>query len=267
MKLTISVAQMRVKQTDMVANLAQGERFIAEAARRGSHIVALPEMWTTGFNFKENKKLAKEQSETLSTIATFAKHYKIWVTGSVLTGDEEGNPCNTAVLFDSNGNLISRYNKVHLFSMLGENENVTSGNELVLVDSPWGKIGLTVCYDIRFPELFRSLAIQGALIIFSPMAFPYPRLEHWKILVRARAIENQLFMVGANQIGNEDFNGTEVTYFGHSTIIDPWGKTVIEAGDEQEVLLTAEIDLNLANEIRQKMRVLSDRRPDVYKLD
>jgi predicted amidohydrolase len=128
-------------------------------------------------------------------------------------------------------------------------------------------VGLSVCYDIRFPELFRAYALKGARMVLSPMAFPYPRLQHWKILARARAIENQMYLIGTNQVGSEGF-GPEgiVTYFGDSSIIDPWGETVVEASETEEMLLTATIDLSRADQLRSKMRVLADRRPDLYEL-
>jgi len=141
------------------------------------------------------------------------------------------------------------------------------GDELTVVETPWGRAGLAICYDIRFPELFRTYALKGVEIVFCPMAFPYPRLDHWKILVRARAIENQMFMVGINQVGSEDFGSDGiVTYFGDSVIIDPWGRTVIEAGETDEMLLTATICMDRVREIRANMTVLADRRPELYEL-
>ena len=130
------------------------------------------------------------------------------------------------------------------------------------------EIGLSVCYDIRFPELFRTYALKGVKMVLSPMAFPHPRLPHWKALVRARAIENQMFMVGTNQVGDEDFGPDgKVTYFGDSCVIDPWGETALEASETGEELLTTTVDLGLIDQIRAKMHVLSDRRPDSYALE
>lgn len=266
-KINIAIAQIAVKQTDINYNLMQAEELIAAAARRQADIIAFPEMWTTGFNWEENKKIATQQQTTLNKIQNLAKHYRIWITGSILYFNHAGQPTNTAILVNSAGELIATYSKIHLFSLLHEDLHVAAGDHLTVVPTPWGKIGLTVCYDIRFPELFRSLALEGAEIIFSPMAFPFPRLEHWQVLVRARAIENQLFMVGVNQIGNEDFGADGVvTYFGHSCIIDPWGKTCLEVGEAEMGLFSVTIDLALAKQIRQKMSALTDRRPQLYKL-
>lgn len=160
------------------------------------------------------------------------------------------------------------YIKAHLFTMILEDEYETAGDSLCLVEAPWGPTALSVCYDIRFPELFRTYALQGAKLTLSPIAFPYPRLEHWKVLVRARAIENQMFMVGTNQVGEEDLGPDgKVTYCGDSVIIDPWGETVLEASETGEELLTATIDMDMVDEIRARMTVLRDRRPELYELD
>jgi predicted amidohydrolase len=181
--------------------------------------------------------------------------------------DEAGKISNTSILFNPKGERTATYRKTHLFSLFGEEKHMAAGKTLGLAETPWGLTGLSVCYDIRFPELFRTYALKGVRIVFSPMAFPYPRLEHWKILVRARAIENQMFVVGTNQVGREDCGPDNMlTYCGDSVIIDPWGRTVVEASETDEALLTAAIDLDLVEETRSKMKVLADRRPDLYEL-
>ena len=264
--LNLSCVQMDVLQNDVEGNLEKTELALREAAKRGSVLVCFPEMWTTGFDFKANQARCMHQEKTLKTVCTLAKQYGVWVSGSMLLADQE-RPSNAHVLIDDQGVLVARYNKVHLFSLMKEQDYVAPGYEMVTVNAPWGKTGLSVCYDIRFPELFRHYALSGALMVCSPMAFPFPRDAHWKALVRARAIENQMFMVGVNQVGQEDFSSIgagEVTYFGHSCIIDPWGETVVQAGPGVETILTASIDLKKAEDVRHKMGVLQDRRQDVY---
>jgi predicted amidohydrolase len=124
---------------------------------------------------------------------------------------------------------------------------------------PWGKSAIAICYDLRFPELFRSYALAGARIVFLSAAWPYPRLEHWRTLLQARAIENQLFIVACNQVGESKGE----RFFGHSAIYDPWGRLVVEAGDSK-VLLTASVDMALVEEVRQTITVFADRRPELY---
>lgn len=267
MKFTISIAQMAVASSKPEENLKKGEAFIAEAKKRKSDIVCFPEMWTTGFNWKDNLRIAREHENVIDRVADMAKRYNIWINGSMLALNEDGKPSNTSILFDSRGNKVGVYRKTHLFSAIHEDEHMAPGKSLCLVNTPWGLAGLSICYDIRFPELFRTYALKGAKIIFSPMAFPHPKLEHWKVLVRARAIENQIFMAGANQVGKEDLGKDgALTYCGNSAIINPWGETVVGAPDTEETLITAAIDIDMVDEIRDKMKVFKDRRPDLYDL-
>ena len=265
MKLNVALAQMKVARANPEGNLKKAEVLIAEAKRRETDLVCFPEMWTTGFDWVANQQIAASQEKIVDRVADLARRYEIWINGSMLALNEEGKPSNTSILFNPNGERAGVYRKTHLFTMFHEEEHMAAGNSLCAVQTPWGMIGLSVCYDIRFPELFRTYALKGVKIQLNPMAFPYPRLQHWKILVRARAVENQMFMIGANQVGSEDFGPDGVvTYFGDSVIIDPWGETVLEANEKDESLLTATIDIDKVDQVRSKMRVLRDRRPDLY---
>ncbi len=267
MNLTVSIAQMCVAVSEPEVNLQRAEAWIAEASRRGSDVICFPEMWTTGFNWVNNERMAAAQDLVIDRVAKMAKSYGIWINGSMLALNEAGKVSNTSILFNAAGEQAGVYRKTHLFSLLNEDVHMAPGDHFTVVDSPWGRLGLAVCYDIRFPEMFRTYALQGVEIVFCPMAFPYPRLDHWKILVRARAIENQMFIAGINHVGSEDFGADGVvTYFGDSVIIDPWGRTVIEAGETDEMLLTATIHMDQVKEIRAKMTVLKDRRPELYEL-
>jgi len=258
---------MKVAVSDPEKNLEKGEKLVKEAVRKKSNIICFPEMWTTGFNWAKNEDMAWEHEKIIERIADMASRYSIWISGSVLALNENSRLSNTAILFDPKGKKAGEYRKAHLFSFIGEDKHMEPGRSLCVADTPWGLTGLTVCYDIRFPELFRTYALKGVKMIFSPMAFPHPKIQHWKILVRARAIENQMFIIGTNQVGSETLseNGT-ISYFGDSVIIDPWGETVVEASQTKEELVTAVIDTALVDEIRNKMKVLKDRRPDLYEL-
>jgi len=267
MNMTVSIVQMAVATADPEANLKKGESWIAEAARRGSELVCFPELWTTGFNWAENERLAPAHEQVIARIGALAARYGLWINGSLIVLNERGQVSNTSVLFDDAGRLAATYRKTHLFTLIHEEAHMAAGDALCTAETPWGKAGLAICYDIRFPELFRTYALKGTRFILTPAAFPAPRRQHWKTLLRARAIENQMFMIGVNQSGREDFglDGT-VAYGGASAIIDPWGETVIEAGDQGEALLTATIDLDRVEEVRTRMQVLGDRRPDLYEL-
>jgi predicted amidohydrolase len=266
MNLNISIAQIDVTTAKPEENLKKAETLVAQAAEKGSSIICFPEMWTTGFNWAENKRLACDHEKVIGSIAGLAKRYNIWINGSVLLLDKKGDLSNASILFDPKGKKAAVYCKTHLFSLIQEDKNMKAGDSLCVVDTPWGLTGLSVCYDIRFPEVFRTYALKGVKIVFSPMAFPKERIKHWKILVRARAIENQMFMVGVNQVGTETREPEGLlTYGGDSVIIDPWGETVVEAGDKEE-LLHATIDMAKVDEVRKTMNVLDDRRPELYKL-
>ncbi|MCG3208723.1 MAG: Omega-amidase YafV [Anaerolineae bacterium] len=261
MKLTISLAQIDIELGDPAANLDKAAAWTAEAARRGSDVVVFPEMWTTGCDWSNIDRLAASQDEMIRAVAALAKKHHIWLNGSMLALDETGQPTNTSILFDPQGEQAGLYRKIHLFGVMDEDQYLAPGQSLATVETAWGQNGLAICYDLRFPEMFRSYALKGVNMVYLPAEWPHPRLAHWQTLLRARAIENQMYMVAVNRVGND---GT-YDFFGHSAIIDPWGNTVVEAG-ETEVLLTATIDTETVTTVRQKIPVFRDRRPDLYQL-
>jgi len=267
MKLVVSLAQMAVMAARPEENLKKGEDLVRKAAERKSDLVCFPEMWTTGFAWDRSAQSVRAHEKAIERVSEMAKRYRVWINGSLCAPNEEGKASNTSVLFDPKGACAGLYRKTHLFGGMREDEHMAPGKALCVADTPWGKTGLSICYDIRFPELFRTYALKGAKVVLSPMAFPYPKLHHWKVLVRARAIENQIFMIGTNQVGSEGLGKDgRVTYCGSSVIVDPWGEAVIEANETDEVLLTATIDIGRVDEVRKSMNVLGNRRPDLYEL-
>jgi len=265
MKIVVALAQMSVCPRRTEENLAKAERLVAEAARRGSTVVCLPEMWTTGFDWAYNERALADAPRAVEAAAAMAKRYRVWLTGSMLSAAPSGKCANTAFLLSPDGAIAARYIKMHLFGLIGENEHSEAGTALGLARTPWGASALAICYDIRFPELFRSYALKGARIVFISAAFPHPRLHHWKTLLRARAIEDQFFVAAVNRVGAEDLGPAgRHTYVGNSAIIDPWGETVAEAGEAAEGLTVAEIDLGRVDSIRREMPVLQDRRSGLY---
>ncbi len=260
-KLTISLAQMRIALGDVKRNLSQMEKLTTEAARRGSHLVVFPELWSTGYALDR----AKELGDTLNTglfaqISTITTQNKISFVGSTL--EKRGQEmANSATFFAPTGRMMGVYRKIHLFRLMQEDKYLQAGESSLVMDLPWGRTGLAICYDLRFPELFRRYALEGAQMVVIPAEWPAERIEHWRTLLQARAIENQFFVVAANttgQIGNTVFGG-------HSMIIDPWGRIIVEAGEEP-VLLTAEIDFDKVQEVRERIPVFEDRRPDLYEV-
>ncbi|MCX8070058.1 MAG: hypothetical protein N2738_06105 [Thermodesulfovibrionales bacterium] len=267
MKLTVSIAQIEIISGKPRENISHAEDFISEASKRGSQLICLPEMWTTGFDWDYLLKNDKEHLFFAQEVCNIARKYKIWIYSSMPFFDKQGALVNAGLLINPEGFIFTQYNKTHLFSLMNEEKYFNRGEGITLVDTGFAMIGLSICYDLRFLELFRSYALKGAELILLTAAFPYPRLEHWKVLIKARAIENQLFFIAVNRVGKEIYtDGKELYFFGNSSIIDPWGKTVVEASEDKEELLTAELDLDFIKEVRQTINVFKDRRADLYEL-
>lgn len=260
MHLIISLAQIDVALGEPDRNLTTIKVMAAEAARRGSDIVVFPELWSTGYDLENAAIHATPVDRGIfAETAELSRQYGIHIVGSCLSELGEGRYGNTAVFYNHKGLELGVYTKIHLFRLMDEDQYLVPGDHLTFVESRWGSLGLAICYDLRFPEIFRSYATAGAKMVLLPSEWPHPRLEHWRALIRARAIENQMFVIACNRVGVSK----ETSFCGHSAIIDPWGETVIEGG-ESPTLLTAGIDLDRVDEIREKIPVLSDRRPDIY---
>ena len=259
MELKVSLGQMDVTLGDPGKNLAKVREMTAEAARRGSQVVLFPELWSTGYDLERVQDHATPIGEgVFAEVAGLAAEHSLYIIGSLLAAKGDGY-ANTAVVFSPQGELVGEYSKVHLFRLMEEDKYFLPGDEAHVFDLPWGKSALAICYDLRFPELFRRYALAGAGIVFLPAEWPYPRLMHWQTLLRARAIENQFFMVACNRVGQSG----DWSFFGHSAIYDPSGELMVGAGEE-ETLLTADIDLEAVDEVRRAITVFDDRRGDLY---
>jgi omega-amidase len=260
MKWKIAVIQMDLAFGNPEANFAKAKERIAEAAGQGADVIVLPELWTTGYDLNRLDEIADpEGRETSSLISELARKHSVHiVAGSVAARTGEG-VANTLLVFDKHGNLAGRYGKAHLFRLMDEEKHLVAGNTAGLFRLDGVSCAGVICYDIRFPEWIRKLALAGAQVLFVPAEWPLPRLAHWRTLLTARAIENQCYVVACNRAGSDPAN----TFAGHSMIIDPWGETVAEAGEE-ETLLFGEIDTDLVPEIRSRIPVFEDRRPELY---
>lgn len=260
MKLTIALGQMDLQLGQPELNLAKAAEMASQAAAQGADLLLLPELWSTGFALAQAANFATTVNEgVFAETAVLAQRHQLAIVGSCLADLGAGGVGNTAVYFDAAGIPQAVYSKIHLFRLMQEEQYLTPGREMAMVPTRWGQIGLAICYDLRFPELFRYYALQGAPLILLPAEWPQPRLAHWRTLLRARAIENQLFMAACNRVGTS----AGQTFFGHSCIIDPWGETLLEMGEE-EGLETAVLDLSMVTSVRAKIPVFADRRPDLY---
>ncbi len=259
-KLTISLAQMQITAGDVRKNTAVVEKMTADAAYRKSRMIVFPELWSTGYVLAEAKEHASELSKgTFAQLSNFATQHKICIVGSIL--EKRGiEVANSAPFFAPNGRMMGIYRKIHLFRLMEEDKYLQPGASPLTLDLPWGVTSFAICYDLRFPELFRKYALEdGAKMIVIPAEWPLVRIEHWRALLIARAIENQCYIIGVNAAGE-----TAGTVFGgHSMVVDPWGKIVVEAGEDPQ-LITVDIEMDTIDEVRSRIPVFDDVRHDVY---
>lgn len=259
-KLTISLAQMNIKLGKPEENLAAVRLFAQQAEDQGAHILVLPELWSTGYDLINASAYASDFTEGIfAETAVLAQQHNLHIIGSCLSKRDDDTFRNTALYINNEGKVLADYSKIHLFQLMDEHHFLTAGNKLTTVETKWGNMGLAICYDLRFPEIFRQYALADCVITFLPAEWPHPRLEHWQTLLRARAIENQMVIVACNRVGRSK----ETDFCGHSCIIDPWGEVIVE-GEENEELLTGEIDLERVTAVRQTIPIFQDRRPDIY---
>ena len=257
-KVKVSIIQMDIALGNPKKNREKAIGFIEEACRRGSNFVVLPELWTTGYSLKNIRELAEPlNGETMNMLLKICSKRKTYVIGSIAELRSE-KIFNTATIVGPEG-LVGSYSKAHLFRLIDEPVHFTPGGSCHVFQTIFGKVGMIICYDLRFPELARKLALDGARILFVPAEWPSPRGFHWRLLLKARAIENQMFVVASNCVGSDGKN----TYFGHSVVLDPLGGAVVEGGDA-EMILTCEIDMNLIDKTRSFIPCFEDRRPDLY---
>ncbi len=259
-KISISLGQMNVKRGQAEANLRTAESLIAEAARRQSQLIILPELWSSGYDLENAAAHADELDQGLfAKLSQLAAHHQIAIVGSILERRGE-SVANTAPYYSADGRRLGVYRKIHLFRLFDEDKWLVEGDAPTALDLPWGPTALTICYDLRFPELYRRCAVEhGAKLIVVCAEWPLVRLAHWRTLLMARAIENQCFVAAVNACG--ETGGT--VFGGHSMVIDPWGKAAVEAGEDEQ-LLTVEIDLDEVDRVRRMIPVFEDRRPDAY---
>jgi predicted amidohydrolase len=259
---------------DKQANIDDALALIARAARYGATLVALPEVWTYLGDLAGVADNAEPiPGYTTERLADAARKHGIYLHCGSIYERAPGEPrvYNTSAVLGPDGDLLARYRKIHMFDValegnvvFQESANVAPGDEIVTVDLGGVTLGLTICYDLRFPELFRLLALQGAEIIAMPAAFTqFTGKDHWEVLLRARAIENQVFMLAPNESGKHP--GGSVTY-GRSLVIDPWG-TVLATAPDGPGLAVADCDLAQLARIRRELPSLANRRPSAYRAE
>lgn len=269
-RFTVAVCQMDSKN-DKQANVDSALTFVDEAAAAGADLVTFPEMFT----FMGSDEAALEAAEPVpgpvtDMLAARAEEHGLYVhAGSMYAeADEPGKVHNTTVVIDESGAIVDTYEKIHLFDVTIGDEVVTKesakvapGSKPVTVETDLATFGLSICYDLRFPELYATLSRQGAEVVFVPAAFTlFTGKDHWEPLLRARAIENQAYVIAAGQTGNKPDG---VPTYGKSMVIDPWGNVIARASDRVE-MFTANIDLDYEATVRRELPSLSHTRTDLY---
>jgi predicted amidohydrolase len=269
--VTVGVVQTN-SQDDKAANIDEALAGIDRAAKMGARFVSLPELWT--YLGPGDSKMAAAEAipgDLTRTLADKAREHSIYLhAGSILERiDEHDKLYNTTVVFDASGDIVARYRKIHLFDVdlagqaaYRESDGIEPGEELVTFDMDGVRVGLAICYDLRFPELFRILALRGAEIIMLPAAFTMMTgKDHWEPLICARAIENSVFMIAPAQVGPHPPNRL---CYGRSMVVDPWGVVLAQAGDRPTVI-TAELDMAELARVRGQVPSLKNRVPSAYR--
>lgn len=253
-KFLVSLIQLN-SQDNITANITSVENYVREAAARGAKLICTPE--NTFFMKEQGKGAYPDISEGIHLCTKLAAELNTWILiGSAQVPAEENKSYNRSLLISNKGKLIAQYNKIHLFDVTlkngetyNESARVSGGSHAVIANTPLGKIGMTVCYDLRFPYLYRALATEGADFLMVPAAFTYTTGKaHWHTLLRARAIETGCYVLAPAQCGRHP--GNRQTY-GHSLIISPWGEIIAEGSEAETGLVMAEIDTEKVNEARQ----------------
>ncbi|MDD2310283.1 MAG: carbon-nitrogen family hydrolase [Desulfuromonadaceae bacterium] len=257
MDIKAAAIQFNVKQGDVDANLAYIREALYRVAGEGVDLVVLPEMWSSGFAYRNLNELALRSAGIVDELLLLSRELKLVIVGSM--PEPNGDKVFNTVYVIDNGKLAGIYRKIHLFSLLGEDRAFSGGDSWLLAETSIGKVGVIICYDLRFPELSRRLAIEGAQVLCVPAQWPKPRQEHWRTLLRARAIENQLFVVACNTCGTVG----KLDFFGMSMIIDPKGELLAEAG-ESEGEIIAPLDMQEMNDWRAQIPCFIDRKPESY---
>lgn len=262
MELTIALAQMDVRTAEPRVNLDAARDLVAQAREAAADLVLLPELWYQGYDLERAADWAVPLGDgPFAHMAALARESRLYLAGSVLER-HDGGISNTAALYDPEGTLLGAYRKVHLFRLMEEHHYLVPGQHAVLCPTPWGPTGLAICYDLRFPELFRAMAVAGAVLFLVPAQWPVRRIEAWSLLARGRAVENELYVATCNRVGTDG----DVVFPGRSCVVDPWGAVLVE-GDERSGLLLARADLREVAKARRYLTVYEDRRPEAYRVD
>lgn len=258
--MKIACVQMDIAFGEPEKNFAVAGKYIEEAAKAGADVIVLPEMWNTGYALNDLSSLADTNGEkTKQLLMETAKQYGVNIVGGSVAIKKEDGFYNTMYVANRTGEIIAEYDKAHLFKLMDEHLFMNAGQKANLFEIDGNTSGGVICYDLRFPEWIRRYTLKGAKVMFIPAQWPKPRIDHWQILLQARAIENQCFIVAVNRVGsdpNNEFNG-------HSMVVAPWGELLI-SGQSSEGIYYTDLDLEEVDRVRKTIPIYQDRRTELY---
>lgn len=259
-RMKIACVQMDIAFANPMENIRIIEKYTVEAAKASADVIVFPEMWNTGYALEQLPKLADENGEqTKILFKRLAQKYKITIVGGSVATRKKGKFFNTMYVFNMEGKMIAEYDKTHLFQLMDEHKFLEKGTEDNIFDLGGVTCGGVICYDIRFPEWMRKHTLNGAKLMFVVAQWPKKRIDHWEILLQARAIENQCFIVAVNRVGSDPNN----EYNGHSLVIAPWGERLLN-GHTSEGIFYTDLDLEEVEKVRNTIPIFQDRRKDLY---
>jgi len=259
--MQVALAQLDIQFGNPDENYRQIETAVTRAAEQAVDVIVLPEMWNTGYALTRLSALADLNGErTQKLLSQLAKRFKVNIVGGSVAVERDGDYYNEMLVLNRQGKLLSRYDKVHRFGLMAEDRYITAGKAKNIFPIDEVPAMGVICYDIRFPEWLRTQAAQGPEVIFVSAEWPTVRLPQWRILLQARAVENQAFVVAVNRVGSDPDN----SFGGQSLVIDPLGQIVAEAEDHPQIL-TAHLDLTQVTQGRGEIPVFADRRPELYR--
>ena len=260
-KIIAGCYQFDVRSGDVDRNLASVEEAVGEFAKDGCRLLVLPEMWSSGFAYPRLKSMAENTPAILESLKAWGSRYGMVLVGS-LPEAESGRIFNTSYVIDASGKIAGKYRKMHLFSLHNEHLHFGRGETALVCSTEAGRVGVMICYDLRFPELARRLALDGAEILCISALWPKARVDHWSLLLRGRALENQCFVVGCNGCGREE----QMEFGGSSAVVSPTA-TVLAQADDRESRIVALLNPEEMAAFRKQIPCFPDRLPDAYKMD
>jgi predicted amidohydrolase len=257
---------------DKKANLKKAGSLIADSADHNADFIVLPEMFNCPYSNDKFVEYGENEHDscTLNTISQLAESYNVYILAGSIPEREGDKLYNTSYLFDKTGSIIAKHRKMHLFDIdvkgritFKESDVLTAGDDFTIADTDFGRIGIGICYDVRFVEPARIMAEKGAEILFYPGAFNQTTgPAHWELLFRSRALDNQVFCIGVAPALNID---ASYHSYGHSIAANPWGEVIAQAGEKEELVI-CEIDLSEIKKVREELPVLKNKRKDLYEV-